>query len=70
MQPPWTKNVDYSTKPIFVCWETTKSCLLSCRHCRATAIKDSLPGELDYEAGLNGLSISSWSLGTRFRHCC
>jgi len=52
MQPPWTKNVDYSTKPIFVCWETTKSCLLSCRHCRATAIKSRLPGELDHEWGI------------------
>ena len=52
MQPPWTKNVDYSTKPIFVCWETTKSCLLSCRHCRATAIKSRLPDELDYESGI------------------
>jgi radical SAM protein len=52
MQPPWTKIVDYSTKPIFVCWETTKSCLLSCRHCRATAIRTSLPEELDYKSGL------------------
>jgi radical SAM protein len=52
MQPPWTKIVDYSTKPIFVCWETTKSCLLSCRHCRATAIRTSLPGELDHESGI------------------
>ncbi len=52
MQPPWTKIVDYSTKPIFVCWETTKSCLLSCRHCRATAIRNSLPGELDHETGM------------------
>ncbi len=51
MQPPWTKNVDYATKPIFVCWETTKSCLLSCRHCRATAIRSSLPGELNFEQG-------------------
>ena len=52
MQPPWTKNIDYSVKPIFVCWETTKSCLLSCRHCRATAIKDSQPGELDHATGV------------------
>ncbi len=52
MQPPWTQNVDFSTKPIFVCWETTKSCLLSCRHCRATAIKTRLPEELDFESGL------------------
>ena len=52
MQPPWTKSVDYSKKPIFVCWETTKSCLLSCRHCRASAIRGSLPGELDHAAGV------------------
>ncbi|MGA2545409.1 MAG: TIGR04053 family radical SAM/SPASM domain-containing protein [Rectinemataceae bacterium] len=52
MQPPWTQKVDFSTKPIFVCWETTKSCLLSCRHCRATAIKSRLPDELGLEAGL------------------
>lgn len=52
MQPPWTKNVDYSKKPIFVCWETTKACLLSCRHCRATAIRNSVPGELDHQAGI------------------
>ncbi|HVP18546.1 MAG TPA: TIGR04053 family radical SAM/SPASM domain-containing protein [Spirochaetia bacterium] len=52
MQPPWTKSVDYAMKPIFVCWETTKSCLLSCRHCRATAIRSSLPGELDHESGI------------------
>jgi len=52
MQPPWTKNVDLSTKPIFVCWETTKACLLSCKHCRATAIKSRLPEELDFESGL------------------
>ena len=52
MQPPWTKSVDYSAKPIFVCWETTKSCLLSCRHCRATALKGKVPGELDRDSGL------------------
>jgi radical SAM protein len=44
--------VDFSAKPIFVCWETTKSCLLSCRHCRATAIKSRLPEELDFESGI------------------
>ncbi len=52
MQPPWTRPVDFAQKPIFVCWETTKSCLLSSRHCRATAIRSSLPGELDTAAGL------------------
>lgn len=52
MQPPWTQNVDYTTKPIFVCWETTKACLLSCKHCRARAIKDRHPDELDTDAGM------------------
>ncbi len=52
MQPPWTRKIDFAEKPIFVCWETTKSCLLSCRHCRATAIKSRLPGELDAAMGL------------------
>ncbi len=52
MQPPWSKDGDYSRKPIFVCWETTKSCLLACRHCRATAMKGKGPGELDHESGL------------------
>ncbi len=52
MQPPWTKGVDFTKKPIFVCWEVTKSCLLACRHCRAKAIRRGLPGELDFESGL------------------
>jgi len=52
MQPPWTMKIDFNEKPIFICWETTKSCLLSCRHCRATAIRSSLPNELDHAAGM------------------
>jgi len=35
-----------------VCWETTKACLLSCRHCRAKAIRNTQPGELDTADGL------------------
>ena len=38
--------------PYFVCWETTKACLLSCRHCRAKAIRRPLPGELDHQQGI------------------
>ncbi|MCE4607189.1 MAG: TIGR04053 family radical SAM/SPASM domain-containing protein [Desulfurococcales archaeon] len=34
-------------KPLLVFWETTKACKLSCKHCRAEAIKNPLPGELD-----------------------
>jgi radical SAM protein len=35
-----------------VCWEATKACLLACRHCRAKAIRNPLPGELSKEQGL------------------
>ena len=38
--------MDYSEAPIFVCWETTKVCLLTCRHCRARAIRNRQSGEL------------------------
>ncbi len=36
-------------KPILVFWETTKACLLACKHCRANAILEGLPGELNTE---------------------
>lgn len=50
-RPPWTLRTDFSEAPIFVCWETTKACLLACKHCRAKAIRKSLPGELTTEEG-------------------
>jgi len=43
---------DLSEAPIFVCWETTKACLLACRHCRAKAIRKPMPGELSHEQGV------------------
>ena len=42
----------FSEKPIMVFWETTRACLLSCVHCRASAIKQPLPGELTTEEGI------------------
>ncbi len=41
----------FTAKPMLVFWETTKACLLACRHCRATAQRDPLPGELDTQEG-------------------
>ena len=38
--------VDLDTRPILVFWETTRACGLACRHCRASAIAEPLPGEL------------------------
>ena len=52
MRPPWTMRDDFSVAPVFVCWETTKACLLACRHCRARAIRRGLPGELSHEEGI------------------
>ncbi len=36
----------YDRAPHLVFWETTKACALSCRHCRASAQTEPLPGEL------------------------
>ncbi len=41
----------YDEKPLLVFWETTKACLLVCRHCRARAIREPLPGELSTREG-------------------
>jgi radical SAM protein len=39
----------FEEKPLLVFWETTKACLLACKHCRAKAILEPLPGELSTE---------------------
>ena len=45
-------SLDFRRRPLLVFWEATRACLLSCRHCRASAIHDPLPGELTHdEAG-------------------
>lgn len=46
-----TKKINYDERPILVFWESTKACLLACKHCRAEAIKNALPGELTTEEG-------------------
>ncbi len=48
MMPRWP----YDEKPLLVFWETTKACLLACKHCRAEAITKPLPGELGTEEAL------------------
>jgi len=54
----------FSDKPVLVFWEMTRSCLLSCVHCRASAIRDPLPGELTTEEGFR-LIDSVASFGDR-----
>ena len=44
--------IDFDQRPILVFWETTRACLLACRHCRADAIAEPLPGELTTAEGL------------------
>jgi len=48
---PTRRALDFQQRPILVFWETTKACLLSCRHCRATALSTAMPGELSSRAG-------------------
>ena len=42
----------YGRAPMLVYWETTLSCGLACRHCRATAMPDRDPAELSTQEGL------------------
>lgn len=41
----------YDERPMLVFWETTRACLLACRHCRASATAGRLPGELSTAEG-------------------
>jgi len=42
----------FNEKPLLVFWETTKACQLACKHCRASAILEPLPGELSHEEAM------------------
>jgi AdoMet-dependent heme synthase len=43
--------VDFSQRPMLVFWETTRACLLACRHCRASATTQAPPGQLSTAEG-------------------
>ncbi|MEZ5224971.1 MAG: TIGR04053 family radical SAM/SPASM domain-containing protein [Ilumatobacteraceae bacterium] len=43
--------LDFAERPLLVFWEVTRSCLLACHHCRASATPNALPGQLDHEEG-------------------
>ncbi|HET9081285.1 MAG TPA: TIGR04053 family radical SAM/SPASM domain-containing protein [Trebonia sp.] len=43
--------MDFSQRPMLVFWETTRACLLACRHCRASATTQAPAGELTTAAG-------------------
>lgn len=44
--------VDFAQAPILLFWETTKACQLACKHCRAAAIAEPMPGQLSTEEGM------------------
>lgn len=48
---PSLASVDFSQTPFVAIWETTRACDLACRHCRAEAIPEPLPGELSTAEG-------------------
>ena len=48
---PVRSGPDYAERPMLVFWETTRACLLACRHCRASATAQPLPGELSTADG-------------------
>jgi radical SAM protein len=41
------KAMDFDVSPYLVLWELTRSCALACRHCRAKAIRNRNPQELN-----------------------
>jgi radical SAM protein len=45
-------RLDLDRRPILVFWETTRACLLACRHCRAEAVPSALPGQLTHRESL------------------
>jgi len=44
-------SLDFDQRPLLVFWETTRACLLACKHCRASAMAEPLDGELTREQG-------------------
>jgi radical SAM protein len=46
------KPRDYSSTPLNVYWEMTQACTLACRHCRATAVPEPHPRELNFDQGV------------------
>ncbi|MDR1085445.1 MAG: radical SAM protein [Deltaproteobacteria bacterium] len=47
--------------PRLVAWETTAACNLACRHCRAEAVSEPLPGQLEPEESQNLLrQLALW----------
>lgn len=48
---PSRPAVNFGQRSMLVFWETTRACLLACRHCRASATTETPPGELSHAEG-------------------
>ncbi len=46
-----TTRLNFDQRPMLVFWEVTRACQLACKHCRASATMDPLPGELTTAEG-------------------
>ncbi len=44
-------QLQFDQRPILVFWESTRACLLACKHCRAEASPQAAPGEMSHEEG-------------------
>ena len=56
-------RIDLKQRPFIVIWETTRACDLACQHCRAEAVPDRDPRELDTTAA-KGLMDQVLALGS------
>ena len=61
--PIHPSQVDFARAPFLVIWETTQSCALACRHCRASAQLGRDPLELTTEEGKRVISETA-AMGT------
>ena len=50
--PHAARKYDYSHNPMIVYWEMTQACPLACKHCRAEAMTEAHPCELNHEESL------------------
>ena len=46
-------RLNFAKRPMLVFWEVTRACQLACKHCRASATAQALPGELSTAEGLD-----------------
>jgi AdoMet-dependent heme synthase len=44
-------KLNFAKRPMLVFWEVTRACQLACKHCRASATMEPLPGELSNAEG-------------------